>query len=170
MVDVPPKSFEHPRFPDTKYMGSKRALLPFILRHLLPLAPRRVLDAFAGSGCVAYALKERGIEVHTNDFLRFSYHTCHGAVANNSTLLTALDITRLLRHNRRAESFIQDTFGELYFDRTDNAFLDSLWANIQDIPSSLKRSLALAAGCRAAMKKRPRGIFTFTVRRDGMDG
>ena len=33
-------------FPDTKYMGSKQTLLPFILRHVAALRFRRALDVF----------------------------------------------------------------------------------------------------------------------------
>lgn len=158
-----------PRFPDTKYMGSKQALLPFITGHLKAFKLRRVLDAFSGSGCVGYALKEHGAEVHANDFLRFAFHISRATIENNGTRLHSSDIKVLLKPNTKAESFIQDTFGSLYFDPADNEFLDNLWSNINEIRSPLKRSLALAAACRAAMKKRPRGIFTFTGKK-GWDG
>ena len=157
------------RFPDTKYMGSKQALLPFIIRHLTAFKLRRVLDAFSGSGCVGYALKEHGAEVHANDFLRFAFHISRATIENNDTRLHSSDIEVLLKPNTKAATFVQDTFGSLYFDPVDNQFLDNLWANINEIRSPLKRSLALAAACRAAMKKRPRGIFTFTGKK-GWDG
>jgi len=163
-------SQERPRqFPDTKYMGSKQALLPFILRHLRPLPIKRALDAFSGSGCVSYALKERGVEVHANDFLRFAFHIARATIENNETELKPSDVLALLRPNPNLRNFIQETFSSLYFEPDDNLFLDNLWANISCMRNPLKRSLALAAGCRAAMKKRPRGIFTFTGRK-GWDG
>jgi len=156
-------------FPDTKYMGSKQAILHFIFQHITKLKFHRVLDAFSGSGCVAYTFKRLGAEVHANDFLRFAFHTAHATIENNSSRLTEEDLANLLKPNRQARDFIQRTFGPLYFTPEDNAFLDNLWANIQELDGPLKRSLALAAGCRAAMKKRPRGIFTFTGRK-GWDG
>jgi len=157
------------RFPDTKYMGSKRVLLPFILQNIEKLNFSRALDAFSGSACVAYALKNTGAEVHANDFLRFAFHTAKATVENNTTKLTDEDIALLLRRNQRAKTFIQDKFNALYFEPADNQFLDNLWANLERLPSPIKRSLALAAACRAAMKKRPRGIFTFTGKK-GWDG
>ncbi len=156
-------------FPDTKYMGSKQAILPFIFRHVTRLKFERVLDAFSGSGCVAYTFKQLGVEVHANDFLRFAFHIARATVENNATYLTDDDLTSLLRPNAKAANFVQRTFGTLYFNPEDNAFLDNLWANIQELESPLKQSIALAAACRAAMKKRPRGIFTFTGRK-GWDG
>jgi DNA adenine methylase len=158
-----------PRFPETKYMGSKQGLLPFILHHISSLRFERVLDAFSGSGCVAYALKQRGAEVHANDFLKFAYHIGRSTIENNSLVLSDSDIASLLKRNRAAQDFIERTFANRYFSSEDNRFLDNLWANIQEVKSPAKRSLALAAACRASMKKRPRGIFTFTGMK-GWDG
>jgi DNA adenine methylase len=157
-----------PSFPETRYMGSKQTLLPFIMKHISVLRFGRVLDAFSGSGCVAYALKQQGAEVHTNDFLRFAFHIARATVENNSTRLTETDLKMLLAPNRKARDFIQTTFADRYFKAADNRFLDNLWANIERLTST-KRSLAIASACRAAMKKRPRGIFTFTGTK-GWDG
>ena len=151
-----------PQFPDTKYMGSKQRLLPFIIKHLSGLRFASALDAFSGSGCVAYALKKQGARVFTNDFLTFCFHTARAAVENNNVLLSSDDVQVLTRANRDAPTFVRDTYKDLYFDYTDSEFLDNLWANIGQLKSPLKRSLALAAATRAAMKKRPRGLFTFT--------
>ncbi|TAM82172.1 MAG: hypothetical protein EPN47_09495 [Acidobacteria bacterium] len=163
------KSLPFPTFPATKFMGSKQSILPFIMRRVDRLEFQNVLDAFSGSGCVAYAFKRLGAQVHANDFLRFAFHIAHATVENNATRLTEEDVRDLLKPNKNAGTFIQDTFGSLYFSEEDNLFLDNLWANIKHLRSHLKRSLALAAACRAAMKKRPRGIFTFTGKK-GWDG
>jgi DNA adenine methylase len=156
-------------FPETKFMGSKRAILPFIAECTRGLRFRTVLDAFSGSACVSYAFKQMGGTVHTNDLLHFSFHTARATIENSGTQLGERDLRRLLRRNTRSQTFIQDTFHDLYFSSDDDAFLDNLRANIEEIDSPLKKSLALAAACRAAMKKRPRGIFTFTGRK-GWDG
>ncbi len=156
-------------FPATKYMGSKQAILPFILEHVRRLDFKKALDAFSGSACVAYGLKQLGVEVHANDFLQFTYHIARATIENNATRLTDADLRQLLKPNKSAQDFIHKTFGSLYFSAEDDRFLDDLWANIQELRSPLKKSLALAAACRAAMKKRPRGIFTFTGKK-GWDG
>jgi DNA adenine methylase len=150
-------------------MGSKRALLPFILDNISHLKFDKVLDAFSGSACVAYEFKRRGYQVHSNDFLRFAFRVAHATIENNGTRIDEDDLSLLLRRNKHAQNFIQKTFADLYFAREEDAFLDNLWANIQELTNSLKRSLALASACRAAMKKRPRGIFTFTGKK-GWDG
>lgn len=155
-------SSAEPEFPETKYMGSKQRLLPFILKHLANLKFNSALDAFSGSGCVGYAIKQTGARVYANDFLNFCFQTARATVENNSTKLSEDDVSRLLRTNNSAPTFVRDTYTDLFFGETDCAFLDNLWANIQDLQSPLKISLALAAASRACMKKRPRGMFTFT--------
>lgn len=156
-------------FPDTKYMGSKQALLPFIMKHLDGVRYSTALDAFSGSACVAYAMKAAGKRVIANDFLRFAYHIAKATIQNNHVCLSREDLEFLLRPNPDAGHFIRDTFRKLYFGQEDCAFLDETYANIGQLGSEYKRSLALAALCRACMKKRPRGIFTFTGRK-GWDG
>lgn len=156
-------------FPETKYMGSKQNLLPFIASHVKKLRFKTALDAFSGSGCVAYLLKGMGAKVYANDMLRFCYHAARATVENNSTILSKEDLAVLLSKNKSAPTFIRDTYAGLYFDYSDCKFLDTLWTNISHLGSPLKRSIALAAACRAAMKKRPRGIFTF-VGKKGWDG
>lgn len=156
-------------FPSTKYMGSKQAILPFILESLTDVPFDSVLDAFSGSACVAYAFKRLGKRVVANDFLRFAYHTAKATVENNGTRLDASDLRRLTRRSKRARTLVRDTFKGLYFNEPDCDFLDNLWLNISQLTSPLKRSMALAAASRACMKKRPRGLFTF-VGRKGWDG
>jgi len=156
-------------FPDTKYMGSKQSLLPWIMGHLDALEYEVALDAFSGSACVAHAMKTRGKRVIANDFLQFAYHIAKATVENNRVRLEQDDVDFLLQRNREASTFIRDTFRGLYFSDEDNAFLDEAYANIAELGCEYKRSIALAALCRACMKKRPRGIFTFTGRK-GWDG
>ncbi len=151
-----------PEFPETKYMGSKQRLLPFILRHLSNVKFSSTLDAFSGSGCVGYAIKQTGARVYANDFLNFCFHTARATIENNTTKLTEDDIGKLVRPNSSAPTFVRDTYVDLFFNQQDCEFLDNLWANVQELQSPLKVSIALAAASRACMKKRPRGMFTFT--------
>src|SRR5688572_32995514 len=56
-----------------KYLGSKRVLLPLVLRAIESLAPRgTVLDLFSGTARVGHALKARGYRVLANDHTAFA--------------------------------------------------------------------------------------------------
>lgn len=150
-----------PSFPDTRYMGSKKALLHFIWDTVKSLEFQTVLDAFSGSSCVAQMFKVHNKQVITNDHLEYAYHIGNATVANNSEHLNDDDIKQLLNPNRHHRHFIQSTFQGMYFSDNENKFLDNISANIRSLESPFKRSLAIAALCRACIKRRPRGIFTF---------
>lgn len=156
-------------FPETKYMGSKRAILPFLLEHLKMLHFASAMDAFSGSGCVAYAMKLLGKRVIANDFHNFAFHIANASIQNSSQTLTQDDLAKLLQRNREAGTFVRDTYSGLYFPEEDCEFIDNTRANIDLLPTEAQRSLAIASLCRACMKKRPRGIFTF-VGSKGWDG
>src|SRR5438132_10432651 len=59
-------------FPQTRYMGSKYRLLPWMHRVFSDIEFDTVLDACSGSGCVAYLFKAMGKAVTANDFLHMS--------------------------------------------------------------------------------------------------
>lgn len=152
-------------FPGTRYMGSKYRVLPFILDTLKDIKFDSVLDAFSGSTCVSYMFKQQGKRVVSNDFMQFTYHFANALIENNNVTLTEDDKRHLLSANKRAGTFIADTFSGLYFTDEENHFLDVARANIELLDNKYKKSLALAALSRACMKRRARGIFTFTGNR-----
>src|SRR5262245_14454893 len=66
------------RRPDTevrliKYIGSKRLLVPQIVRALMDGAPRTALDLFSGTSRVGHALKREGVRVHANDHNAYAW-------------------------------------------------------------------------------------------------
>lgn len=150
-------------FPRTRYMGSKQKLLKFIYSNIKDFKFNNALDAFNGSSSVSYLLKSMGKEVHTNDFMRYSYNFAKATIENNRIKLTDNDKDFLLNgHSRKRDNFITNNFRGLYYEDDDNKFLDKTYNNIQLLKNKYKKSLALAALARACIKKRPRGIFTYT--------
>jgi DNA adenine methylase len=146
-------------------MGSKQGILPSIWDAVKHLPFNTVLDAFSGSGCVSYMFKSQGKAVIANDFLKYSYHIANALVANSTDVLSENDIRMLLEPNANRQNFIQETFKDLYFSDEDNFFLDNTVANIQQLASPSKSSLAITALNRACVKRRPRGVFTYTGNR-----
>lgn len=146
-------------------MGSKYKLIPHLAEVFGSLQFKTVLDAFSGSGVVAYLLKAMGKTVHANDFLRFSAEVARATVENPGRTLTEADVRALLEPNPARSHFIEDTFDGLYFSRQDNQFLDNVWSNLGRLDDPYKRSLAIASLVLAAAKKQPRGVFTVVGRR-----
>lgn len=150
-----------PEFPRMRFMGNKHKLLDFIEENTEHLEFDSVLDAFAGSGTVSHMFKRQGKRVESNDLLNFSYHIAKSTVENNQVQLSKDDIKMLVETENDA-NFVQEKFEGLYFPEEDNKMLDRIRKNIDKLDNKYKRSLALAALSRACMKKRPRGIFTYT--------
>ncbi len=148
-------------FPGTRYMGSKYKILPFLWDSIKDLKFDTALDAFSGSGCVSYMLKEKGIEVYSNDFLSLSSTFTKALIENSKEKLDEKDKALLLKLNKKAGKFVSKTFKNIFFDDIDNEFLDNTRANIDLLSSDSKKSIALSALARACMKKRARGIFTY---------
>jgi DNA adenine methylase len=152
-------------FPGTRYMGSKYKILPFLWNSIKDYEFSTVLDAFSGSGCVSYMLKQKGIEVYSNDFMAFSGNITNALIENSKITLSQDDLDFLLKKNLKSKKFISTTFEEIYFEKADNEFLDNLIANIQLLEDPYKKSIALSSISRACMLKRPRGIFTYVGQR-----
>ncbi|MBT3363114.1 MAG: Dam family site-specific DNA-(adenine-N6)-methyltransferase [Chloroflexi bacterium] len=152
-------------FPGTRFMGSKYSVLPFIWQCVKDLRFESVLDAFSGSSCVSYMFKRSGKRVISNDFMHFTYHFANALIENSDHVISNPETQMLVSPNNSASTFISDTFQGLYFSDEENAFLDSLLLNIEALEEPYKKSLAFAAISRACLKKRPRGIFTYTGER-----
>lgn len=148
------------KYPQFRIMGSKHRLLPWFYKIFSGLKFETALDAFSGSGCVAYLLKAMGKTVIANDFLQFAYHIANGLVANPGIKLNNDDVTLLLTYNPNADHFIASTFRGIFFTEEDLHFLDNIWANLRSLKDPYKRSLTLSALFRAAVKRQPRGVFT----------
>jgi DNA adenine methylase/adenine-specific DNA-methyltransferase len=142
-------------------MGSKYRLVPQLAEVFAEVGGTTALDAFSGSGVVAYTLKALGYAVTASDFLSFPTVIAAATTANQNVQLSAADVARIVGPAADDRDFIQRTFKDLYFNADDRAFLDSAWSHIDQL-SGEKRALAIASLVLAAAKKQPRGVFTFT--------
>ena len=148
------------RFPQIRFMGSKYRLLPWLHDVLSQLEFQSALDAFCGSGAVAYLMKAMGKRVHANDFLNFSATIATAIIENPGVCLDENDVCSLLSYDPHHPHFIERTFTGIFFTPGDLRFLDRVSWNIQNLSDPYKRSLALAALIRSCVKRQPRGVFT----------
>ncbi|GAH58431.1 unnamed protein product, partial [marine sediment metagenome] len=70
------------KFPSTRYQGSKAKLTDWIWEQIAGLAFNTCLDAFGGTGAIAYRLKQEGKAVKYNDLLRFNYYAGLALIEN----------------------------------------------------------------------------------------
>src|SRR5262245_27517053 len=84
-------------FPSTRYQGSKAKLASWIWEQLTGLEFTTALDAFGGTGAVAYRLKQAGKRVTYNDLLRFNHQFGRALIENKDVRLEAGEVEALLQ-------------------------------------------------------------------------
>ena len=148
-------------FPSTRYQGSKAKLAERICEEMAHLDFSTCLDAFGGTGSLAYRLKKAGKQVTYNDVLHFNYYIGLALIENNHVHLSSADIDGLLqRHSGIAyPRFVQDTFRDIYFTEEENIWIDQTMTNIRQLTDPYKFALAFFALCQACMIKRPYNLF-----------
>lgn len=152
-------------YPPTRFMGSKRKLLSEIWTVASRFRVNTVVDLFSGSGIVGYMFKAQGKAVVSNDYMVMSATFTKAMVENNSVTLPLEEARNLLVVHRESDHFVASTFKDLYYTDEENNLIDTLRTNIADIKEPYKRAIAMTALIRACIKKRPRGIFTYTGQR-----
>jgi adenine-specific DNA-methyltransferase len=149
------------RFPATRYQGSKRKLAAAIVEQLREIEFTTVLDAFGGTGAVAYALKGLSKHVTYNDVLGFNHQIGLALIENDRVQLGDEEIESIdvRRPGVIYGDFIQRTFAGIYFTDEENEWLDIAVGNIRRIEDRHARSLAWFALFQSAMVKRPYNLF-----------
>src|SRR4051812_21995937 len=97
-------------YPELRYMGSKRRLLPWIHEQLLSLDFQTAADPFVGSGCVSYLMKCMSRRVIASDFLNFPTTLATAAIENNHCQLDGSAIRSVLAPMKKGPDFIERTF------------------------------------------------------------
>jgi adenine-specific DNA methylase len=147
-------------FPSTRYQGSKAKLVDWIWEQIADLDFMTCLDAFGGTGAVAYRLKQAGKQVTYNDLLRFNYYIGLALIENNRVRLTLEEVDWLLQSQEIAyPCFVQDNFSDIYFTDEENAWIDQTITNIRQLTDPYKFALAFFALCQACIIKRPYNLF-----------
>lgn len=150
-----------PRFPSTRYQGSKAKLVSWIWKNIQELDFSTCLDAFGGTAAVAYHLKQQGKRVTYNDLLKFNHHFGTALIQNSRVRLMSGDVDWILRKHEHVSypSFVANTFAGIYFTDEENAWIDRTITNIGLLDNPFIYSLAFFALCQACMIKRPYNLF-----------
>ena len=152
-------------YPPTRFMGSKSKLLSEIWSVASQFNINTVVDLFSGSGIVGYMFKAQGKSVVSNDYMAMSATFTKAMVENNGVTLPLEEAKQLLNARKESDHFVAIKFQGLYYTDEENDLIDTLRTNIATIRDPYKHAIAMAALIRACIKKRPRGIFTYTGHR-----
>lgn len=151
----------NPTFPSTRFQGSKLKIVDWIWDAIKNLDFDTTLDAFGGTGCVGYMLKGKGKRVTYNDILKFNWYIGLALIENDSVRLTEDDVDFIItRHNKIVyQTFIYDTFKDIYFADEENKWIDTVVTNIGLLNNIYKKALAYFALFQACIAKRPFNLF-----------
>lgn len=149
------------KFPSTRYQGSKAKFVDWIWHEISNVPFHTVLDAFGGTGSVAYKLKDNGKSVTYNDILPFNSIIGKAIIENTSILLSDSDIDFILAEHPHVEypTFIADNFKDIYYTDEENHWLDVVRYNISTIEDEYKRAIAWFALFQSCIIKRPYNLF-----------
>lgn len=147
--------------PATRYQGSKRRSADWILERLGDLEFHTVLDAFSGTGSVAYAFKRAGNAVTCNDVLAFNEQIGLALIENSAVRLTSDEIEAMFvpTMGYAYDDLIARTFEGVYFIAEENRWLDVVAQNLMKVTCRFRRALGLFALYQAALAKRPYNLF-----------
>ena len=109
------------KFPSTRYQGSKAKLVDWIWTQISDLDFNTCLDAFGGTGVVAYRLKQAGKQVTYNDALRFNYYFGLALIENKQVYLDPVEVDWLLQEQPEVTypRLIQNNFKAIVFSKND---------------------------------------------------
>ncbi|MDE5876175.1 MAG: DNA adenine methylase, partial [Muribaculaceae bacterium] len=149
------------RFPSTRYQGSKAKFVDWIWHELSDIPFQTVLDAFGGTGSVAYKLKDEGKTVTYNDILPFNSIIGKAIIENTSVVLNNSDVEFILTEHPEIQypTFIADNFQDIYYTEEENHWLDVVRYNISLLQNEYKRAIAWFALFQSCIIKRPYNLF-----------
>lgn len=147
------------RFPQTRYYGSKRKLLPWMYRHLGVLNFSTVLDAFGGTGSVSLLFKAMRKHVTYHDGFRFNEDVARTVLADNPSL-DRDTVKTILSKVAPAEGVISKRFSGIFFKDAENSWLDGFARHLANEPKTDDaQALLRYLVYQACLKKRPFNLF-----------
>ncbi|MBL7074021.1 DNA adenine methylase [candidate division KSB1 bacterium] len=150
-----------PKFPSTRFQGSKLKITEWIWDNIKHLNFSSVLDAFGGTGCVSHYFKSKDKQVTYNDILKFNYFIGLALIENDKVTLSRKDVDYLLQRHPGISypSFIYDTFHDIYYTDEESQWLDVVVTNIDSLDNRYKKAMAYFALFQACIIKRPYNLF-----------
>ncbi len=144
----------------TRFQGSKRRVLDWLLPVLIDLCPNdaRVLDAFSGSGVVAYSLGIHGLSVCASDQLLSSTHSIKAfCTLHNQDFEKDIDAVCSAASNGIAGPIFEE-FQGIFFPDDELMWLESAAEAIRNAATPNQSKLYWSL-FQAALAKRPYNLF-----------
>ncbi|MBN2341186.1 MAG: DNA adenine methylase [Deltaproteobacteria bacterium] len=148
------------RMPSTRYLGSKRKLLPALHAVFTELNFSVAADPFCGSGAVSYLLKTMGKEVIAQDALHWNVIGTRAVLSSPVTNLDTVlqQVFDSIDKSNAAPGFVEQNFKDVFFTDEENCFLDRFMLAVSTL-SQPQKDVVMFALFQAALAKRPYNLF-----------
>lgn len=152
-----------PKFPSTRYQGSKRKILAPLTSALQKIPFNSALDLYSGSGVVTLLLRHLKKNVDANDFQLYSRNTANLFLQMKDVDVKNIryknDLVDLLTNKSPASrELVANNYKSIFFTDEENAEIDNFCQNVQSLDEQRQRLYIHAVG-QALMKKRPYNLF-----------
>jgi len=152
-----------PRFPATRYQGSKRKVLANLANAFSGLEFTSALDLYSGSGTVSLLLRLLGKRVTSNDYQLFNQVAARVFLNATASAIKSLEYDLELRNlleNWQPDflRLVSTNYRNVFFTDEENQQIDAFCQNVARLPSMVRDTYSYAIG-QALMKKRPYNLF-----------
>jgi adenine-specific DNA-methyltransferase len=154
-----------PRFPSTRYQGSKRKILGELAAAFGSIDFDTVLDLYSGSASVSLLLRYLGKKVHANDFQQYNQATARlflgltNGELNSFSFVDELSSLLYTGDNDHLD-FVNRNYAGVFFKESENVEIDRFCQNLAKSNfSDLEKDAFRYAVGQALMKKRPYNLF-----------
>ena len=145
--------------PQTRYYGSKRRLIQWMVDEFKNYEFETAVDVFGGTSTVSLALKYLNKNVTYNDILE-SNRTVATALLSNSPCVTTRQELELFVERIKPEcGFIARNYKGIYYTDAENEWLDGAINALSMIEDSIQKSEILYCLMQACLQKRPFNLF-----------
>ena len=155
------------QLPNTRFQGSKKKIIDKIYNFIIETfeyKPIHILDLFGGSSICSLYFHINNIETTYNDILNFNCINANGFLHNKIEYIpTEEDIINIFikNINIKNNTFIYDTFKDIYYTDEENIQLDIFRDNIKlySNQNQNKKNIMYYLLFQSLISKRPFNLF-----------
>ncbi|MBE0533313.1 MAG: DNA adenine methylase [Rhodospirillales bacterium] len=157
------KSSGLPRFPKTRYQGSKRKVVEELSSVFNSFEFRSALDLYSGTGTVSLLLRLLKKDTYSNDYMLYNNLVSSLFLSATREKLSSLNYETTLSYLLyeapiQYHKKISDYFSGIYFFDEENEQIDRFCQNV-NLLDDFERSIYIYAVGQALLMKRPYNLF-----------
>lgn len=145
--------------PQTRYYGSKRRLIQWMVDEFESYEFETAIDVFGGTSTVSLALKYLNKNVTYNDILESNRTVATALLSNTPCVTTHQDLELFLERIKPEFGFIARNYEGIYYTDSENEWLDGAISALSKIEGSIQKSEILYCLIQACLQKRPFNLF-----------